>query len=97
MGLESPSTHAVILSQVKFLSRFYIDGFILGIIIAGVLGSVFPVSGTAESILNWATKIAIGFLFLLYGARLSPQEAWKGVKHWRLHTVVLAATFVLFH
>lgn len=96
MGLESPLKLAVILSQVKFLSRFYIDGFILGIIIAGVLGSVFPVSGTAESILNWATKIAIGFLFLLYGARLSPQEAWKGVKHWRLPTVVLAATFVLF-
>ena len=42
MGLESPLKLAVILSQVKFLSRFYIDGFILGIIIAGVLGSVFP-------------------------------------------------------
>ncbi|NMM90768.1 hypothetical protein B2J88_41675 [Rhodococcus sp. SRB_17] len=81
---------------MKFLSRFYIDGFILGIIAAAVLGSVFPASGSAETVLDWATKIAIGFLFLLYGARLSPQEAWKGVKHWRLHSVVLASTFLLF-
>jgi len=54
------------------------------------------VSGTGQTVLEWATRIAIGVLFLLYGARLSPQEALKGLKHWRLHSVVFAATFVLF-
>lgn len=81
---------------MRFLSRFYIDGFILSIIAVAILGSLFPVSGTGQTILDWATRIAIGFLFLLYGARLSPAEALQGLKHWRLHSVVFAATFVLF-
>ncbi|PTR25749.1 sodium/bile acid cotransporter 7 [Rhodococcus sp. OK519] len=81
---------------MKFLSRFYIDGFILSIATVAVLGSLFPVSGSGQTILDWATKIAIGFLFLLYGARLSPAEALQGLKHWRLHSVVFASTFVLF-
>ncbi|MFD4369269.1 bile acid:sodium symporter family protein [Rhodococcus sp. NPDC058521] len=81
---------------MKFLNRFYIDGFILGIVVAAVLGGLFPATGTWETALDWATKIAIGFLFLLYGARLSPREALDGIKHWRLHMVVFAATFVLF-
>lgn len=81
---------------MRFLSRFYIDGFILSIIAVAILGTLFPVSGTSETVLDWVTKIAIGFLFLLYGARLSPAEALQGLKHWRLHSVVFAATFVLF-
>ncbi|NLE81022.1 MAG: bile acid:sodium symporter [Rhodococcus sp.] len=81
---------------MKFLSRFYIDGFILGIFAAAVLGTLFPAEGSWESVLDWATKIAIALLFLLYGARLSPREALEGVKHWRLHSVVFAATYVLF-
>ncbi|ORL31456.1 hypothetical protein A5N78_14140 [Prescottella equi] len=81
---------------MKFLSRFYIDGFILAIVAVAILGSLFPVSGGGQTVLDWATKIAIGFLFLLYGARLSPAEALQGLKHWRLHSVVFAATFALF-
>ncbi|MFE3291138.1 bile acid:sodium symporter family protein [Rhodococcus sp. NPDC059234] len=81
---------------MKFLSRFYIDGFILSIIAVAVLASIFPATGSGETVLSWATKIAIGFLFLLYGARLHPREALEGLKHWRLHSVVFASTFVLF-
>ncbi len=33
---------------------------------------------------------------MLYGARLSPNEALHGLRHWRLHLPVLAATFVAF-
>jgi sodium/bile acid cotransporter 7 len=82
--------------SVKFLSRFYIDGFILAILAAVGVASVFPAAGAAADVLGWATKVAIGLLFLIYGARLSPSEAWQGVKHWRLHSVILAVTFVVF-
>jgi predicted Na+-dependent transporter len=44
----------------------------------------------------WRPKVAIALLFLLYGARLSPTEAVHGLKHWRLHLLVLAATFAVF-
>src|SRR5574340_126769 len=81
---------------MKFLAKFHIDGFVLTILAVVGLASIFPASGTGADILEWATRIAIGLLFLIYGARLSPAEAWQGVKHWRLHSTILAATFVLF-
>ncbi|WP_405487036.1 bile acid:sodium symporter family protein [Nocardia sp. NBC_00511] len=81
---------------MRFLSKFYIDGFILSILAVVVVASIFPARGDAAEIVNWLTKIAIGLLFLLYGARLAPQEAIAGLKHWRLHTTVLACTFILF-
>jgi sodium/bile acid cotransporter 7 len=43
-----------------------------------------------------AAKMAIALLFFLYGARLSPHQAWHGVRQWRLHLLVLATTFVIF-
>ena len=45
---------------------------------------------------SFAAKAAIALLFFLYGARLSPQQAWHGVRQWRLHLLVLATTFVIF-
>jgi sodium/bile acid cotransporter 7 len=51
--------------------------------------AVFPATGTAADVLDVATKIAIGLLFLLYGARLSPVEALHGLRHWRLHLQLL--------
>lgn len=84
------------MSRVNVLRQARPDGFVLGIFAVAGLASIFPATGTAETVLGWATKIAIGLLFLLYGARLSPQEAWEGVKHWRLHSVVLAMTYVIF-
>ncbi|MEU0543334.1 bile acid:sodium symporter family protein [Nocardia sp. NPDC005978] len=81
---------------MRFLSKFYIDGFILSILAVIAVASIFPARGDAAVIVSWLTKIAIALLFFLYGARLAPNEAIEGLKHWRLHLVVLACTFVLF-
>ncbi|WP_433660509.1 bile acid:sodium symporter family protein [Nocardia sp. CA-128927] len=81
---------------MRFLSKFYIDGFILSILATVALASVFPARGSAADVVGVLTKIAIALLFLLYGTRLSPKEALAGLTHWRLHLVVLASTFVLF-
>jgi sodium/bile acid cotransporter 7 len=35
-------------------------------------------------------------MFFLQGARLAPRAALAGARHWRLHTIVLASTFLLF-
>jgi sodium/bile acid cotransporter 7 len=43
-----------------------------------------------------ATQLAIAVLFFLHGAKLEPQAALAGARHWRLHVVVLLSTFVLF-
>lgn len=87
---------ADIVSRVNLLRQAKPDGFVLGIIGVAVLASILPATGTAENVLGWTTKFAIGLLFLIYGARLSPREAWEGVTHWRLHSVVLATTYIVF-
>ncbi|MBJ8347676.1 bile acid:sodium symporter family protein [Antrihabitans sp. YC2-6] len=81
---------------MRFLSKVPIDSFVLSIIGVAVLASVLPARGRGETVVDVATTVAIFLLFLLYGARLSPREALDGLKHWRLHSVVLATTFVLF-
>lgn len=73
-----------------------LDNFVIAILLVVVLASVFPASGLAEEALGQAAKAAIAVLFFLYGVRLSPAQAWAGLKNWKLHLAVLVFTFVLF-
>ncbi|WP_280274287.1 bile acid:sodium symporter family protein [Nocardia wallacei] len=81
---------------MKFLAKLRIDAFMLGILVSVLVAVALPARGGAADVLDWATKIAIGVLFLLYGARLEPREALAGLRHWRLHASVLAVTYVVF-
>jgi solute carrier family 10 (sodium/bile acid cotransporter), member 7 len=81
---------------LKWLARLPVDTFLLALLTVVALATVFPATGTAADVLSVTTKVAIALLFLLYGARLSPTEALHGLRHWRLHLLVLAATFVAF-
>ena len=83
-------------SPLAYLQRFNIDGFMLAIIGAVVVATVFPARGSADEILDWIVKIGIGLLFFLYGTRLHPRDALTGLTHWRLHLTILAFTFVVF-
>ncbi|MEO6472360.1 MAG: bile acid:sodium symporter family protein [Aeromicrobium sp.] len=76
--------------------RFRPDPFILALVATAALASLVPATGDALAVLQVGSKIAIALLFFLYGARLSTSEAISGLKHWRLHTSILATTFVLF-
>ncbi|PND58688.1 hypothetical protein CRM90_04650 [Mycobacterium sp. ENV421] len=75
---------------------FGVDPFLLLLIAVVLLATVLPAGGTAADALSLITKIVIALLFLLYGARLSPQQAWHGVRQWKLHLLVLSTTFVVF-
>jgi solute carrier family 10 (sodium/bile acid cotransporter), member 7 len=80
------------------LKRFstILDPFLLALAATVALAAVLPAHGDAADAASIAAKSAIALLFFLYGARLSPQQAWHGIRQWRLHLLVLAATFVLF-
>ncbi len=78
------------------LSRLKPDWYILLIVGMVVLASVLPARGAAAPAFGLATKIAIGLVFFLHGAKLSREAVIKGVTHWRLHLLVLTATFILF-
>lgn len=73
-----------------------VDWFLMAIIAAAVAASLAPARGDFVGVLAWVTKAMVFVLFFLYGARLHPDEALKGLRHWRLHLVILAFTFVAF-
>ena len=78
------------------LSRLKVDKYLLLIIAMVVAASFLPARGGAAVGFGWATKVAIGLVFFLHGARLSREAVIGGLTHWRLHLVVLVATFGLF-
>jgi solute carrier family 10 (sodium/bile acid cotransporter), member 7 len=84
------------MSHVSILSRLRIDPYIVALLATVAVASLLPARGVVATGFNHATTIAIGFLFFLYGARLSTKEAIDGLRHWRLHSVVFASTFLLF-
>jgi solute carrier family 10 (sodium/bile acid cotransporter), member 7 len=73
-----------------------VDPFLLALAATVAIASLFPAHGDAAYAASVAAESAIALLFFLYGARLSPQQAWHGVRQWRLHLLVLSMTFVLF-
>lgn len=77
-------------------ARVKVDKYLLLIVSMVVLASVFPARGAAAPTFDWATKIAIGLVFFLHGARLPREAVIAGLTHWRLHLVVLGATYALF-
>ncbi|EJN01690.1 bile acid:sodium symporter family protein [Phyllobacterium sp. YR531] len=78
------------------MSRFLPDTFTVLLVVTVIIASFAPVSGEAAEYFGYATKIAIGLLFFLHGARLSRDVVIAGFLHWKLHLTILAATFVLF-
>ena len=72
------------------------DPYIFGILAMVVLASLLPISGRAAKDFAVLTKIVIGMLFFLHGARLSREAIIAGITHWRLHLTVLTSTFALF-
>src|SRR6185436_10974376 len=60
------------------------------------LGAVLPCSGEAARGVGIASKVAIGLLFFLQGARLSRAAVLAGILHWRLHLLIFTSTFIVF-
>jgi solute carrier family 10 (sodium/bile acid cotransporter), member 7 len=73
-----------------------IDRFLAAILLTVAFASVLPARGDAAVAVGWLTDAAIGLLFFMHGARLSPEVALLGALHWRLHAMVFLSTFALF-
>ena len=80
----------------KLLARLHIDPYIASILGMVAVASAIPAAGIGLVVTSDAGTAMIAAMFFLQGARLSPQAALAGAKHWRLHVVVLASTFLLF-
>jgi sodium/bile acid cotransporter 7 len=78
----------------RALSR--IDRFLAAILATVALASILPARGETAAVFSWLTDAGIMLLFFLHGAKLSPEAALAGARHWRLHAVVFFSTFALF-
>ena len=78
------------------LAWFRLDSFTLAIAAVVLLALVLPCSGESARLVGIGSEIAIVLLFFLQGARVSRPAVLAGILHWRLHLVILAATFVVF-
>lgn len=82
--------------RMSRIFRLVPDSFTLAIVAAVVLSLALPCSGESARWVATGSEIAIALLFFLQGARLSRQAVLAGILHWRLHLIILAATFVVF-
>ena len=80
----------------RFLSRVKIDLYLVALLATVLFAALVPARGAAEPITKSAVVAAVFLLFFLYGARLSTRAVVEGIAHWRLQSLVLASTFVLF-
>lgn len=76
--------------------RRLIDPYLLMLIATVAIAAILPARGQGAVVAEWATTVAVALLFFLYGARLSPAAIWAGLSNWRLQSLVLVITFVLF-
>lgn len=72
------------------------DRFTAGIITVIVLAVVLPCSGDFARWVGFGSNIAVALLFFLQGARLSRAAVVSATLHWRLHAIILGATFIVF-
>ncbi len=80
----------------KLLARMGVDPYLFALIGAVALAALVPARGVGAEFMHQATYGAVALLFFLYGARLSPRAVVEGLTHWRLQSLVFAATFILF-
>lgn len=76
--------------------RRVFDPYLMMLIATVAIAAVLPARGPAAGWADQAANGAVMLLFFLYGARLSPGAIWTGLAHWRLQSMVLASTFVVF-
>ncbi|WOP19747.1 bile acid:sodium symporter family protein [Raineyella sp. LH-20] len=77
-------------------ARLRLDPFLLAIVTSAIVATLVPARGAGATALSNAVTVGIALLFFLYGARMHPRDTLDGLRHWRLHVVILGFTYVLF-
>jgi sodium/bile acid cotransporter 7 len=80
----------------SLIRRLTPDPYITAILAMVGLASLFPAHGAGAEAAGFAASVMIALMFFLQGARLSPSAALAGARHWRLHLLVFASTFLVF-
>lgn len=74
----------------------WLDPFVVLLLLTLGAAAVFPPRGELGPLLAVASGVAVAVQFFISGLRLSTSAAVQGLKAWRLHVVIAAASFVFF-
>jgi sodium/bile acid cotransporter 7 len=74
------------------------DFFIPILLLAIILGKVFPEPALYDGVVNLKiiSDIGIALVFLFYGIKLNLKQLKADIANWKLHLVIQFSTFVLF-
>lgn len=78
------------------LKRLIPDPFIVALLGTIALATLLPARGAFADIVSWASTALITLLFFFHGAKLSSASVLAALVHWRLHLVIVTATFAIF-
>ena len=78
------------------LRRLIPDPFLIYLVGTVLLASLLPARGEFAVWVGWLSIVTVVLLFFFHGAKLSREQVVAGLVRWRLHLVILAATFVFF-
>lgn len=78
----------------SFITR--LDWFLIALLGAIGVATIFPAYGSGARVFEILVVIAVAWLFFLYGIRLKTSEALAAIRDWRLHSMVLSLTYVIF-
>lgn len=84
------------MSGAGWVRRLKPDWYVILILATVVLASLLPPRGSAASAFGLITKVLIGVVFFMHGAKLPREAVVRGIVHWRLHLLILGVTFGLF-
>ncbi|KAB2684237.1 bile acid:sodium symporter family protein [Brucella tritici] len=73
-----------------------LDPFLILMIAAVVLATLFPATGNAADVVSTLGTIGVALLFFGHGAALSHKAIISGLKQWQLHGFIFATTFIVF-
>jgi sodium/bile acid cotransporter 7 len=82
----------------RHLSRLARDWFLLGMLLAVILASLFPNIGRTGGVIHAevVTNIGIALVFFLHGVGISLTNLKAGMLRWPVHLVVQLFTFAVF-
>jgi solute carrier family 10 (sodium/bile acid cotransporter), member 7 len=84
------------LTLTKRIRNLLPDRFILALVATIALASTMPASGDLARYLGYIATGAIVLLFFMHGVRLPRENLLTALVHWRLHSTILATTFLVF-
>ena len=76
--------------------RWRPDPFVLGILLALVLGLTLPLNAESQRVFSTIADVCVAAVFLVYGMRLHTHDVVEGLKNVKLQGLVLFATYVAF-